>query len=250
MNRRHVDTDILAGRKMTEMDGRCLLGCRQLGHAVEKRFDRLRHPPFHGLVDYAVRVLFLAIHGKDKRPVTPGIAVALMKQGRELRVGLFNIAGDAQRNGIARNQLIVSAIAHGQLVILLGIAIPSDKVIGETAICGDLAQSNAIGNCLIEITQRTKRIFLGQQRSAEADLHPAAGGINLVRFGEKADRSAHVAQFQRRQTGIRQRRGIVGISRNPAQCILQVIGIGLAAGLGDSRQMRNSRPDQRRRHDQ
>ena len=232
------------------MDGCCLLRRCQLGHAVEKRLDGFRHPPLHGLLDYILRVFFLAVHGIDKRPVAPCIPVAFLQQGVELRIGPFNITADTQRYGIALNQLVVAVVAHRQFIIFLGIPVPADKIVGETTIRRNFARRNTIGYCLVEIANRTKRIFLSQQRSAETGLHPAARGIDLVGFGQKADRRTHIAQFQRRQSGVCKRGGIIGIIRDPAQRILQIIGIGLAAGLRNGRQLRDGRSHERSRHRQ
>ena len=243
LHRRDIDADILAGGKMAKMNGGGLLRRCQFRHAFKKGLYRFRHPPLHRLVDDILCILFPAIHGIDKRPVAPGIAIAFHQQRIELRFCPVDVAADPQRNGIALDQLVRAAIAYCQLIVLLGIPVASDEIIGKAAIGSNFARCYTIRNRLIEIAQGAKRIFLGQQRPAETGLDPAARAINLVSLGQEADRRPQVAHFERRETGIGESRGIIGVERNPAQRILQNFAVGLRTILGRDRLLRNAGRD-------
>jgi len=187
---------------MAKMHGSCLLRRCQLGHAFKKGLDRSRHPLLHRLFDDILCILFPAVHGKDKCPVAPGVAIAFHEQRVELRFCQFNVAADPERNRIALDQLIGAAVAHRQFIVFLGIPVPSDQVIGKTTISGNFSGRYAIGNRLVEIAERAKRIFLGQQRPAEPGLDPAARSVNLVSLGQKTDRRAQIAHLERCKAGI------------------------------------------------
>ena len=188
------------------MDCRSLLRCRQFRHAVKERFDRLCHPLRHHLPGDGIGFGLLTVHRQDERLVAPCIAVTIPEQWIELRIRLFQVTADTQRNCISLHQRLVLTILQGQFIILLGLGIATYQVERQATIGRDLPLRNAILHRLVEITDCAKGIFLGEQCPPEAGFHPAAIRVDFIGLGQETDGRPRVAERQRGQSSVRQRR--------------------------------------------